>query len=406
MKPMTATIIGPESPRTAAKAPAGGWRASALPGLVALLAGVFSLNEFVLHPQIHFALPYTLPVLMAAWWLGLPEAVALAGMALVLDSVNVWMDGLPLLSEGAEVATIFVIAALAIWASEQFRFRARLAREAARVAEERHHEAERLAALAAEQERLVQELGDFRREKDQFLEMVTHEISGALTILFGHSKMLTQRAMYQPDARERSAAAIMSQAERLGRLVNDLRDVSRAERGSFQLRRERCDLVALAWRAVEEQRQVSMRSIQLDTQVATMWGMWDSDRLSQVLANLLRNAVNYTPRGNEVRVALDPMEDRAVLAIIDNGVGITPADLVNLFKPYSRLERTNRVQGTGLGLYISKAIVEAHGGSIQVQSELGSGTTFTVVLPVDGEAELDGPRGTCAQSDRRAGILQ
>jgi len=96
---------------------------------------------------------------------------------------------------------------------------------------------------------------------------------------------------------------------------------------------------------------------------------------------LLRNAVNYTPWSEEVRVAVDALGDRAVLSVSDHGVGVAEEELPHLFKPYSRLERTSRVQGTGLGLYISKAIVEAHGGTIQVQSKLGSGTTFTVTLP-------------------------
>jgi signal transduction histidine kinase len=108
----------------------------------------------------------------------------------------------------------------------------------------------------------------------------------------------------------------------------------------------------------------------------------DPHRLGQVLANLLTNALKYSPEGASVTVRVTRRDDEAVLSVEDRGVGIPPDALPHLFDRFYRVRRTSgRVQGLGLGLYISRRIVDAHGGRIQVTSEPGCGSTFTIALP-------------------------
>lgn len=232
---------------------------------------------------------------------------------------------------------------------------------------------------------LAEWLQESREEREQFLGMVTHEIKGVLTVLSGYTQLIASPEGRRPDIVERLAVAVPPQMQRLARLVNDLQDLSRIERGSFEIHRGRCDLAELARSVVEEQRSATRRHrILLESEVEVLCGPWDRDRLAQVLSNLVRNAVNYSPAGGDVTVRVAVLEGQARVSVSDQGVGIALEDLPRLFKPYSRLERTRGVKGTGLGLLISKAIVEAHGGEIDVQSQPGRGSTFTFTLPMEG----------------------
>jgi signal transduction histidine kinase len=267
-----------------------------------------------------------------------------------------------------------------------------------RFQEEDLHLAEELATLAAasienarlyvQQGSLVDELRESRREREQFLGMVTHEIAGVLTVLSGYAQMGARQEGQPSQATER----ILGQTQRLGRLVRDLQDLTRIERGKFEIRRSRCDLVEVARRVVEEQQATTTRhQLLAESATETLVGEWDCDRLAQVLSNLVRNAVNYSPEGGQVRVCVGSMDGRAQVSVSDQGVGMALEDLPRLFRSYSRLEHTQEVKGTGLGLYISKAIVEAHGGCIEVQSEPGRGSTFTVLLPIGDSRAQDTP---------------
>jgi len=218
--------------------------------------------------------------------------------------------------------------------------------------------------------------------------MVTHEIRGALTLLSGYSQLLARPRSLQPGAVNGLAAAVPDEVQRLTRLVDDLQDISRIERGHFEVLPGPCDLVEVARSVVEaQQSRTDLHHIRLDATTQRLVGNWDCDRLCQVLSNLIRNAVSYSPAGGEVRVSLGTSGSWAVVSVADQGVGIAPAELPRLFRPYSRLQPSVDVKGRGLGLVIAKAIVEAHGGNIKVQSQLGQGSTFTFTLPLT--ADLD-----------------
>ncbi len=355
------------------------WRAIVALLVVLSIAGILALHRLELHADFNMPLAYTLPVLVAAWVFNPWVAGIFTLLAVAAVSLHSWLEALGPLRWSLDVTTVVLVAALGVWAAEQSRARARLARENARLAEEQQREAERLRALS-------EELEEVRRGREQSLAMVTHEIRGVVAVLSGYAQLLARPEGRRAQLLDRMVAVVPDQMQRLVRLVDDLQDLSRIERGRFEIRRARCDLVAVARGVVEaQQSRTAQHRIALDSETDRLDGHWDCDRLSQVLSNLVRNAVNYSPEGGEIRVTLAIADGRARVSVSDQGVGIAPEDLPRLFKPYARLERTREVKGTGLGLMISKTIVEAHGGSMEVRSRLGQGSTFAFTLPLDGE---------------------
>lgn len=351
-------------------------RATLFIALVGLLGGIFAFHLLVLYPAGHVAVLYTLPVLLAAWLLSPGESAIIAVLALALHSLDSLIDGTTLFNWASEAAAIALVAGLSVWGAEQARRQTRLARENALLAEERRREAERMRALA-------RQLEEAKGEREQFLAMVTHEIRGVVAVLSGYAQLFARPEGRRPEMLERMAVVVPGQVQRLTRLVNDLQDASRIERGTFEIHRAQCELVGLARNVIDEQRSRTTRHrLLLESQVDELQGHWDCDRLAQVLSNLVRNAIDYSPGGGEVKVAITPADDRVQVSVSDQGVGMTSEDVKRLFQPYSRLEHVPAVRGTGLGLYISKAIVEAHGGAISVQSQPGRGSTFTFTLPV------------------------
>jgi CheY-like chemotaxis protein len=178
------------------------------------------------------------------------------------------------------------------------------------------------------------------------------------------------------------------QVTHLGRLVDDLLDVSRITTGKVQLRRERLDLVRLARQGTADQHpgyEAKGVALAFSAPDSPAWVSGDPARLSQILDNLLTNALKFTARGGEVSVAveLEPGE-RVALVVQDTGEGIEPGMLSRLFEPFSQADRTldRSAGGLGLGLAIVKGLAELHGGSAQAASAgLGQGATFTVLLP-------------------------
>jgi signal transduction histidine kinase len=166
------------------------------------------------------------------------------------------------------------------------------------------------------------------------------------------------------------------------RLVTDLHDAARIGSGRFVVHPKAMDLVAVCRQVLLDQRlAASEHDVTLEAP-DRIEGMWDELRMRQLLANLVSNAIKYSPEGGMVRVTIAEDGGEARVAVSDEGVGIDPEGLPRLFQPFTRLSTEARVDGTGLGLYIAKAIVEAHGGTIEVRSAVGRGTTFTVTLPI------------------------
>ncbi|MBI4491769.1 MAG: HAMP domain-containing histidine kinase [Chloroflexi bacterium] len=169
----------------------------------------------------------------------------------------------------------------------------------------------------------------------------------------------------------------------MDRLVVDLMDAARIGAGAFQVQPQPTDLVALASQVVQTQQASSPHHcIKLETP-DQLEGVWDPDRLAQVLNNLVGNAVKYSPGGGEVQVQLRREDGQAVVSVSDQGSGIRLEDLPLLFQPFSRLYVGLGTRGAGLGLYIAQGIVRAHAGRIWATSPgPGQGATFTFSLPL------------------------
>ncbi|HEX8036755.1 MAG TPA: ATP-binding protein [Ktedonobacterales bacterium] len=227
---------------------------------------------------------------------------------------------------------------------------------------------------------------ELEHQKNEFLGVVSHELKTPLTTL----KMLaqlTRRRMERMGVLDVDHGARMERAvERMERLVNDLLDVSRIESGRLALDMERCDLVEVCRTAAAEQMDVTEREIILLLPEDHVQVNADPDRISQVLANLLSNALKYSAGDRPVMLSLRRERREVVVSVHDEGGGIPEDLLPHLFDRFYRVPgvqvQSGSGVGLGLGLYISKDIVEQHGGRIWAKGSIGAGSTFSFSLPL------------------------
>jgi two-component system, sensor histidine kinase and response regulator len=246
--------------------------------------------------------------------------------------------------------------------------------------------------LAAQNERLR----ELDRLKDEFVALVSHELRTPLTSIIGYLQLLRDERAGGMDT-DHFAEVIQRNAERLLRLVGDLLFLSQMQSGMLALEVRGTDLAGLAAEAVEEARpEAERKHIELTLSAATVSDLAvDPTRMAQLLGNLISNAVKFTPEDGKVEVTLAVEGNEAVLSVSDTGIGIPAADRERIFERFFRTEAVTQrvIPGSGLGLTISKAIVDAHQGTITVRSHEDHGSTFTVRLPL---ALGGGPRW-CAQ---------
>jgi signal transduction histidine kinase len=240
------------------------------------------------------------------------------------------------------------------------------------------------AAEAFEQQRAaVAELERLNRAKSDFVSIVSHEFRTPLTGIQGFSEMMQSEDLTMDEMRE-YAGDINKDAHRLNRMINEMLDLDKMESGRLQIHREPLDLNAIVSDAVDRVRPNSPQhpvSLRLDPMLGEMSG--DRDKLTQVMANLLNNAVKYSPEGGEIVVSTRVEGSAAHVLVRDHGMGIPKAALETIFERYGRVESlaTRHIQGTGLGLPIVRQIVQLHGGSVWAESTVGEGSVFHVRLP-------------------------
>lgn len=234
--------------------------------------------------------------------------------------------------------------------------------------------------LHQRERRLVSELRELDRYKGELIATISHELKTPLTSIIGHVEL-----MQDAGASERSLAAVERNARRLDRLVQNLLDYSRVQERRANLRT--CvDLTELCVNSVELvtfQAETAGVEVELHTGAGVQVS-GDPDELARVVDNIVGNAVKYTSPGGRVSVTLGAEEGEATLTVADTGLGISPLDQQHLFSAFHRSSNPQAlsIPGTGLGLAISRRITEQHGGSIEVDSTLGEGSTFTVRLPL------------------------
>ncbi|MFN0071327.1 MAG: ATP-binding protein, partial [Chloroflexota bacterium] len=228
--------------------------------------------------------------------------------------------------------------------------------------------------------RNISERRAVERQQRDFLAMVTHELRNPAVALRSFAQMLEMRGEYD----QRTVDVIVSQARHLDRLISDVLDVAHLSAGHLELRLSDWDLVALTASAVEQcQALTEHHSIRLQTPPEPVFGTWDHDRVQQILQNLLSNAVKYSPDGGDIEVRILISASHATVEVSDHGVGIPAESQPHLFSRFYRTAtaRKSRAGGLGLGLYITRSLVEAHGGQITARSTEGVGSTFSFTLP-------------------------
>jgi signal transduction histidine kinase len=226
------------------------------------------------------------------------------------------------------------------------------------------------------------------RERGSFVAAVSHDLKSPLAAISGQAQLL-QRKIEQlnlPDGptMARRLARIDETTYRMSRLIDDLLDVSRLQMGRpLELNRQSVDLVALAQASIQQLQPTTTRhQLLLTTSEPTLSGFWDPQRIGRVADNLLLNAVKYSPDGGDIAVSVARDGGWAVMSVRDPGLGIPAADLPRIFERFHRGANVTRKIG-GIGLAGSKQIVEQHGGTIEVDSREGGGSTFTVRLPLE-----------------------
>lgn len=260
----------------------------------------------------------------------------------------------------------------------------------------------RLAAAAVERERLRREreearavelaLRETNRRMDEFLSIAAHELRSPLTGIKGSTQLARRRLRSDQDTARIAELLerVEGQANRLSRLIDDLLDVSRIQSGHLDLRLGDADLAQMVRRGVEEQRVAwPTRDIELDVPECPIPVRADADRLAQVVGNYVTNALKYSPPDRPIAVTVEVCDQDACVSVRDHGAGLTPEQQRDVWDRYRRVqgvavqdEAGGSGGGLGLGLYISRTIVEGHGGRVGVESAPGMGARFWFLLPL------------------------
>jgi signal transduction histidine kinase len=266
-------------------------------------------------------------------------------------------------------------------------------RDLAAVLAELEEKREQLEGLNRELTETNQELNEANARllelaemKEEFLALTTHDLRSPLTVISGVISFFTSGRLGELSPEQKNMVAMMERnAQSLIELVNDLLDASKLEAGSLRLDTTSFELRPLAVELVETMEPLAREKV-IEFRVDIPEGVprveADRAKLRRILVNLLSNAVKFTGRGGAITISARPEGERVRLAVSDSGVGIAPEDISRLFDKYeqARNRATSGEKGTGLGLYITKQLVDLHDSEIKVQSELGKGSTFSFTV--------------------------
>jgi len=246
----------------------------------------------------------------------------------------------------------------------------------------------RRASIALDNARLYQETQEAVREREAFMAIASHELKNPLTVLLGRAQLLQRRLMRQGGAARDldDIKSVITSTQQMNQLLVDLLDVAHVAGEQLNLNRASLDLGALVRRVASTMEESAPRhqiSISAPQEPLVIAG--DCIRLEQVFHNLLNNAIKYSPGGGKVAISIAVEETHALITVHDEGLGIPAAALPHLFKRFYRApsSMSQQIGGTGIGLYVVKEIVTNHGGTVEVSSTEGLGSSFTVYLPLE-----------------------
>jgi signal transduction histidine kinase len=250
---------------------------------------------------------------------------------------------------------------------------------------------------------VYQEIGamkELERQREEFLSAAAHDLKNPIASVRGQADLLARRLARMAPADqanplvphvEQAIKHIQAASRKMLQLVDELLDVSRLQsQHKLQLRLEPTDLIEVLNEVLEELRPTTaLHTLKLDARIGQLSGRWDHQRLQRALSNLVANAIKYSPNGGEVivRVELDGSQTSpwVILQVTDEGLGIPVDDLARIFTRFQRARNVGHIGGTGIGLAYAKLVAEQHGGTIDVTSTVGVGSTFTMRLPLQDE---------------------
>jgi PAS domain S-box-containing protein len=233
---------------------------------------------------------------------------------------------------------------------------------------------------------IITERRELEKRKDEFISLASHELKTPVATLKGFTQLLLRRLKKQGNTQSLEPLDRMTaQLDKLTSLINDLLDISRIQAGKLAFREEEFDLAGLLRETIENLQQTTPthQLLMRESTSATVYG--DRDRIGQVLINLLTNAVKYSPVAHEVLMTLICAQDHVVVSIQDFGIGIAADQLSQIFERFYQVSHgvgNKDLTGLGIGLYISKEIVQHHQGQLWVESSVGKGSTFRFTLPL------------------------
>jgi signal transduction histidine kinase len=241
--------------------------------------------------------------------------------------------------------------------------------------------------LATAFNEMVMQVQTSQQVQKEFLANVSHELKTPLTSIQGFAQAMLDGAVEDSESRNHAATVIYEESDRLRRLVEDLLDLARLDAGQIEFERHPVDLSILLQSVVDRlSLRAAEKNVKLESRlVAISQLIGDGDRLAQVFTNLIDNAIKHTPAGGVVRLHGETEAGWVSIHVDDSGRGIPDEDLSRIFERFYQVDKARRGgkgRGVGLGLAISRQIVDAHGGRLIAQSELGKGSRFTVQLPI------------------------
>ncbi len=222
------------------------------------------------------------------------------------------------------------------------------------------------------------------KAKSDFLKIASHELRGPMTIIKGYLTMFEAGSLGELSPTANSVLPLLiSKSDEINWMLEQMLEAARLEEGRLELNKRLGDVVEITGRAIDGVRMLFRgHNLNVDEPAEPVEADLDPDRFQMAVRNLLTNAAKYSPAGSHITVRIRRNDGMATVAVIDQGVGISPQDQANLFTRFGRIQSTQHVQGTGLGLWLSREIALMHDGDLTVESALGSGSTFVLAVPV------------------------
>jgi signal transduction histidine kinase len=230
---------------------------------------------------------------------------------------------------------------------------------------------------------LTSRIHALEKAKSDFLNIASHELRGPMTVIKGYLTMFEAGSLGELSPKASSVLPLLiSKSDEINWMLEQMLEAARLEEGRLELNKKRADVVDITERAIDGVK-LLLRGHELKVEEPNepVEAELDPDRFQMVVRNLLSNAAKYSPAGSDITVRIRRIDGMASVAVIDHGVGISPEDQANLFTRFGRVRNTQHVQGTGLGLWLSREIARMHNGDLTVESTSGSGSTFVLAVP-------------------------